>query len=493
VQQQGSLQEASLASLLQTMQAERATGTLAVESGADNASLYFLFGHLFHAAGPRGQGEDVVIDALSWHEGNFTFDPRAKLPAEETIKASPTELIAEAERRGPATATATPPAPEAWGTTPGFGDAAAFGAADPAQPGFQSTGGFGMPDNATAFPGPFDNPAQPGFTAEQPEEPAADATAAWATPQTDAAPAEEATPAPAEDNPWAAPAAAEYNPWAAPGQDAAGGQEAAPAEAEPATPAFDAYSAPEPAPQAEPEPATWAAPATAPEPEPAAQPDQAVLGATGAGTLDILYPLPSGKAQYEGLKAAFVDFPKLLRTLRNDQHTGYVRLEGAPAPFEGVLLFHQGHLLQALSNDAGAQIGEEAFLAVRRHMDTGEGLLDVIELQGDTVEALAQLLSAPLLYTGLVGHFVNFSALLEHLAESKVDGAVVVVGGEDVGIVLLRGGDVTGAYTESAAQLKTATTDVAKIASEKGARIEVKSGTGAVSAIDIEQALTKPY
>ena len=101
MQTQGLLQESSLASLLQTMQTERATGALALESENETASLFFLFGHLFHAAGPAGQGEDVVLDALTWHDGSFRFDPRAKLPPEETIKASPAELIAEAERRGP--------------------------------------------------------------------------------------------------------------------------------------------------------------------------------------------------------------------------------------------------------------------------------------------------------------------------------------------------------------------------------------------------------
>ena len=83
MQTQGTLQESSLASLLQTMQTERATGALALESQSDTASLYFLFGHLFHAASPSGQGEDVVLQALSWHDGSFRFDPRAKLPPEE--------------------------------------------------------------------------------------------------------------------------------------------------------------------------------------------------------------------------------------------------------------------------------------------------------------------------------------------------------------------------------------------------------------------------
>ena len=65
MQTQGSLRDGGLSTLLQTMQSERATGTLAIEHGDESASLYFLFGHLFHASGPSGQGEDVVIGGES--------------------------------------------------------------------------------------------------------------------------------------------------------------------------------------------------------------------------------------------------------------------------------------------------------------------------------------------------------------------------------------------------------------------------------------------
>src|SRR5207302_11076679 len=72
----------------------------------------------------------------------------------------------------------------------------------------------------------------------------------------------------------------------------------------------------------------------------------AIYGNPDATPLTDLYPLPSGKPIYEGLKSAFVDFPKLLRTLDADKHTGYVRLDGAD--FAGVLLLHDGHVLEAL-------------------------------------------------------------------------------------------------------------------------------------------------
>ena len=186
-----------------------------------------------------------------------------------------------------------------------------------------------------------------------------------------------------------------------------------------------------------------------------------------------------------------MDFPKLLRTLRGDQHTGYIRLT-AP-DFSGILLFHEGHLLEALSSNAGARSGEAAFQAMRRSMDAGAGGLDVIDLAGETVEALAQLLTAPLLYTGLLGRFINFDALLAFLTEEGVEGAVLVVGSADIGIILLSRGKVLGAYTQTSPALNTATTGVAKIATDKTARIEVKSGTGTVVPLDVENALSHAY
>jgi len=468
VQTQGLLQDSSLASLLQTMQTERATGALALESESDTASLYFLFGHLFHAAGPAGQGEDVVINALTWHDGSFRFDPRAKLPPEETIKASPSELIAEAERRGPAVPEPAREEPAAWEGAGGYAGSEPYPAAYGEGAGGYAEAGWAAPDQE-----------QEGEVAQQEAEAAQQAAAysGWAAP----AP-QPAAPAPvyvppmryAAPEPKPAPAPVVYRQ--EPPTPARAPQRQAPPPPAPAAPAAPAV------PAAPPAPAAPAAP-TAGGPS--------VLGAAGAEPLDILYPLPAGRVQYEGLKSAFVDFPKLLRTLRGDQHTGYVRLTSPD--FSGVLLFQRGHLLESLSNVPGAAAGEPAFQAMRRSMDAGNGNLDVIDLAGETVDALAQLLTAPLLYTGLLGRFVNFDALLAYLTEEAVEGAVLVIGATDVGIILLTHGKVLGAYTRGTPTLSTATTGVAKVAAEKTARIEVKSGTGTVSAIDVEIALSRAY
>src|SRR5439155_1462492 len=100
VDYKGSLDQTPLLSLLQSMQAQRATGTLQVRSGGEAFSLFFLFGHLFHAYGNGSQGEEVVFEPLAWRQGDYTFDPKSKLPTEETITAPTADILAEAKRRG---------------------------------------------------------------------------------------------------------------------------------------------------------------------------------------------------------------------------------------------------------------------------------------------------------------------------------------------------------------------------------------------------------
>ena len=403
MQTQGSLQESDLASLLQTMQSERATGTLTLDHDADNVSLYFLFGHLFHAAGPGGDGEDVVIDALGWRDGSFHFDPRAKLPAEETIKSSPAELIAAAEQSGGAAATAAPlPALRALDT----------GSLEAAE------------DNGAAASASVWSPA--GVTPAQ--EPAQPAPGTWSSP----------APAPA------------YTP----------------------TAYSPSYVPAEPA------------PASA-----STRPAARAAGGHDAPPVGVL-PIPAGKAQYEGLKSAFVDFPRLLRTLRGEHHTGYIRL--VTGSTSGTLLFADGELVEAEGGDDGALHGEAAFTAFRRQMDTGEGLIDVVDLEAETVTAVARLITGPPVFSGLLARFVNFPALLEYLEEQRLDGSVIVAGGSQTGVILLSDGNVLAAYTADARTPQSSTDAVATLAAERSAVIEVRGDDSSRGGIDIEAALSRP-
>ena len=442
MQTQGSLSDGGLATLLQSMQAERATGTLTIDNGGDNCSLYFLFGHLFHASGPGGQGEEVVIDALGWNDGSYQFDPRAKLPAEETIKASPAELIAAAESRTPAAAAST--GASTW---------------PDAAPAYSSADTY-SPAPAASLPEPIEEPAYAVSTPAPEPEPAPEPVAEAAAPDPEPEPVPEFQTAP--EAPALEPVS--YQP------------------------------APEPV-SYQPEPAAAEPDSVAPAASaPAASPDRP-MPTTGGAATEVpavrVYPLPSGRAHYEGLKSAFVDFPRLLRTLRSDRHTGYVNLSGTG--YSGVILLNDGQALEALCSNGTAVQGEDAFLQIRRHMDAGDGVIDVIELDGETVTALAQLFTSPYLYSGLLGRFVNLEALLEYLAEEHVSGSVVVQTPNEAGIILLRDGDILGTYTESQRSLDKATTAVAALANDRQSVIEVKGGDGAVAAIDVDAALNRAY
>lgn len=454
MQTQGSLSDGGLGALLETMQAERATGTLAIQNGSDSCSLYFLFGHLFHASGPSGQGEEVVVNALGWHDGSFQFDPRAKLPAEETIKSSPSELIAAADAR-----------------------AAAHGTPYPAESAYYTPSTSAEPDRRPAF--------EPYVGSSTPEPDYAETSsglASWAATQDSTVEAP-----PPEPVTYSAP-----EPVEAPIKPAL-----TPAPLTPRTlPTPAPYASPSSAPTYTP-PAdrSYSPPAErsyAPAPASATAPSMAA-GAYDASTGPVFYPLPAGRPHYEGLKSAFVDFPRLLRTLRNDRHTGYVRLSGGTAHYSGFILLHEGRVLEALCSNTEVSQGETAFLQLRRHMDDGDGVIDVIELDGTIVDALARLNTGRPLFVGLLGRFVNVDALLEYLHEERLDGSVIVSTNDGLAIVLLSEGSVLGSYTDTQRRLDQTTGPAAALARDKSSRIDVKGPPTKVAALDVEGALDLPY
>ena len=343
VDYKGSLDSTPLLSLLQSMQAQRATGTLQVRNGGEAFSLFFLFGHLFHAYGNGSQGEEAVFEPLAWRQGDYTFDPKSKLPTEETITAPTADILAEAKRRG--------------------------------------------------VPGASDN-----------------------------GPVAAARPAPA------------------------------------------------PAPAAPPQPQVSERPVVSQQP-PAAQPQP---GPDDGPPATELYPLPVGKLVYESLKTAFVDFPKLLRSLSSDHLTGYLRLTGAAS--RGMILFYQGSLIESFY-DGGAVVstGRTAFSLFKNDVDRGEGSMDVIELSAEVVTAIYQLLTAPTILQGLLARFVDVRALLQYLQEEKIHGSLLVRAPDEMGIVLLRDGGLLGAFTRGQPQLMQDPEIVTRLCADPKTRIEVKA------------------
>ena len=381
MQNNGTLAEMPLEAILETIQKDRATGTLHLNSPSGTATLYLLFGHLFHAVDADRVGEPVVHETLDWTEGDFTFDSKAKLPAEESIKVSTAELLAS----WTAGVSASPPPPKA----------------EPA--------------------------AEPV---------AEDLHAAVDTQPIDLAP---------------------YQP------EAPGVPEALP-EAE--APLVDAGLEAEVG--ADPEPAVAAAKG------PKRRRTDVRPGTRPPETME-LYPVPPGDALYESLTAAFVDFPKLLRSLNKDKHCGYVRLSGDE--FHAVLVFSSGAVVEAIYEGLGeVSTGTKAFKRFAENIDNSEGYLDVIELSPEMVTAIFQLLTAPGLYDRLVARFVKFDALLEHLSAEGTSGAVIVRQDKKTGVVLFREGIILGSYTEASRNFEADALTVAAICKDPKAEIEVRGG-----------------
>jgi hypothetical protein len=384
VQNSGTLAEMPLVSILESIQKDRATGTLHLNSPSGTSTLYFLFGHLFHAVDADKVGEPVVRQTLGWTEGAFTFDSKAKLPAEESIKISTAELLAGSSRDPDPSPAVSESEPEAEDVT------------------------------ATIKTPPIELPPPEPPAADEPE-------------------AEAAEPAPAVTG-------LEADAGADPGGDDGADVDLAAADAHGLKRRRTDF-------------------------RPGTRPPE---------TME-LYPVPLGEALYESLTAAFVDFPKLLRSLNKDKLYGYVRLTGDD--FHAVLLFASGAVVEAIYDGRGeVSTGATAFKRFAENIENSEGHLDVIELSAEMVTAIFQLLTAPGLYDRLVARFVKFDALLEHLAAEGTSGAVIARQDKKTGVVLFREGVILGSYTDASRHVEPDALKVAAICKDPKTQIEVRGG-----------------
>ncbi|HVC38625.1 MAG TPA: DUF4388 domain-containing protein [Candidatus Dormibacteraeota bacterium] len=442
MQNQGSLGPTTVAELLQTMQQERATGTLSLASNGSQCSLHFLFGHLFHAVGGTAEGEPAVIDALSWRDGEYSFNPRAKLPPEETINSSTEDLLAlwrngstaaAAEVTVTVAAQATPVAGGAnsvaaaaddddWLSTPASGEIAAELEEPLDIPAFQTPT---PPARERAFVAP-----RPAVASTSTPRPTGPAPTNWPTSQRPAAP-----PAPERTRSAASPRSD------APPSEGGGG----------------------------------------------AKP---VAGATRT-QLSLLIPMPTGSSLHSGLKASFLNFPMLLRTLTQDGFSGYVSIAGEKDSRNvGHILFREGSIVQAQQRSAGSYRRHKAALQeIVKGVGAGEGLIDAIELPADLVESIGSLVVANTMFLQLPSRIVDFDALVEFVEEQPLSGGILVSSGrEEVSVVLLTDGRAKGSYSSATPELTDGPGVAAAACADRESRIDVVAAPpGPLPAIEVAE------
>ncbi|MHB1499576.1 MAG: DUF4388 domain-containing protein [Candidatus Dormibacteria bacterium] len=416
MQNQGSIGPGTVAELLQTMQQDRATGTLSLESDGHQCALHFLFGHLFHAVSDREDGEAAVVTALDWAGGEYTFNPRAKLPPEETINSSTEDLVSRWQTGAKDLAAAPSGASSAF-TAP-VPAAALTSASQTPYPSFATGSGQGKdgdwPESAPGSESDFAEEEMPDIPPFQ-------------------------TPAPPPR----------------------------PVQAAPPSPTLPARaSAPGPSsPPAAPKPAPRPAPQPAPKP---------VAGATRS-QLSVLVPMPGGPYLHSGLKASFLNFPMLLKTLSQDGFSGFVSVHGeGDDRSRGHILFREGSVIQAQQRSDGTyRRGKTALQEVTRTVALGHGLIDAVEIPADLAASVASLIVAATTFVNLPARIVDFEALLEYIGDQRVNGGVLVSQSDQVSVALLTEGTVKGSYSSSAPDLTDGPQVAAAACADREARIDV--------------------
>ncbi len=447
MQNQGSIGPTTVADLLQTMQQERATGTLSLASNGHQCALHFLFGHLFHAVGADTEGERAVIAVLGWREGDYNFNPRAKLPPEETISSSTEDLLAEWRAGERGRQIAPVPAEVAVARSPvgvtaqaeddlDVGDADWLGpvgateiAAEVAEPG-----------DITPFQTP--QPPLPGPAAAQRPERRRQAESGT-------------VPAPTTPPPPQWPAARSFASAEVAGKSPAPPTRV-PAGAPPATP-----------------------PAGAP-----------VAGASHT-QLSVVIPMPSGTPLHSGLKASFLNFPMLLKTLSQDGFSGYISIRGERDQRDlAHILLREGAVVQVQQRASGTyRRGKAALQELMRGVSAGEGLIDAIELPGDLITAVGSLVVANTVFLQLPSRIVDFEALIAYVEEQSLTGGILVTSpGEVVSVVLLSDGQSQGNYSAATPALAPGNAVAAAACSDRQATIDVIAAPpGAAPVIDLAE------
>ena len=155
-------------------------------------------------------------------------------------------------------------------------------------------------------------------------------------------------------------------------------------------------------------------------------------------------PLPDAALLFGPLRSSYCDGPSLLRDLARRGHSGALVTAGEGRAQAAVL--HRGSVLALL---AAGRSGTRRLESLRlpEAGQEPEHDLTVPVYRPEVAVALGQLVNLVGRFRRLHTSFVRIPALLEHLAETRVTGGVRVTTPDDVGVLLLDGGELLGAYT----------------------------------------------
>jgi hypothetical protein len=185
-------------------------------------------------------------------------------------------------------------------------------------------------------------------------------------------------------------------------------------------------------------------------------------------------PLPAGAVIFGELTSAFVDGPRLIRFLGDRKHTG--ALVDAGQSGTQVAVLHEGSVIALVAaSGGGSDTRRLERLGLPGPGAGDEHELTVLTYRPEVALALGQLVNLPERFERMHGSFVDLPALLAFLRREKANGAVRVTTRSNTGVVLIRGGEVLGAYTRQKPELEDADV-VYPLAKEADAEIDVHVG-----------------
>jgi hypothetical protein len=186
--------------------------------------------------------------------------------------------------------------------------------------------------------------------------------------------------------------------------------------------------------------------------------------------------VPTGAPLYESLNARFIAFDRLAATLGQGGYSGYVRVLGPG--MNGILLFRNGKMIDCLWRDQGGLTqGEPAESRARNLMESGEAVVDIVDLQAELVDSLHHLASGAASYPEMYASWVNFGGLVSFLKDRAFTGTVSIKSSSEGGVLMLRHGELDGAFTTSSRELSKDEAEVLALASDPEARIEVRTAS----------------
>ena len=184
--------------------------------------------------------------------------------------------------------------------------------------------------------------------------------------------------------------------------------------------------------------------------------------------------VPSGTPLYESLSARFLAFDRVIATLGQGGYSGFVRVLGPRV--NAILLFRNGKMIDCLCREGDSRVdGDAAVRRVEQLVHGGEAVVDIVELQPEMVDSLHHLASGAPTYPELYASWVNLAGLVAFLRQRGFTGSVTVQAEAGGGVLMLRHGELLGAFTTNSRELASEEGEVLALASDPQARIEVRS------------------